>query len=296
MRLLGPVGVIAVACACAAGAELAHGATAPAASAPVTTPTTATPADGSTTSARAYLKGFACHRSLAAGKRVVSVTAVMRHVPGTEGLKLRFQLLSSVPENGSDDVRGANLGSWISPDPSTLGQEPDDVWIVRHPVNGLAVPATYRFKVSFKWIGADHHAIHESTRLSASCYQPDMRPDLQIKSITVNPDLNRPADDRYVVQVANTGLTAARNLLVEFELTGATAAGPAPQTIVSLYPHTTRTVKFTAAACTSATEPTVTINGNGAVDTLDPADSTLTVACPTQTSSTSQTSGTARLH
>ncbi len=90
--------------------------------------------------------------------------------------------------------------------PSTLGRNPKDVWIVRHPVNRIVVPANYRFKVSFRWLGSNHKTLTTATRWSATCWQPDMRPDLVVQSINVNRIPGDAAENQYVALIANAGL------------------------------------------------------------------------------------------
>ena len=71
----------------------------------------------------------------------MSVTAVMRPVPGTTKLAMRFELLSRRHRSGGAvSITAHGLGNWITPDDRTLGQRPGDVWIVDHPVVDLDAP------------------------------------------------------------------------------------------------------------------------------------------------------------
>src|SRR5205807_1999922 len=101
------------------------------------------------TSGNAYLRGFACHRALDPSKRSVTVTAVMDTVAGTQHLQMRFALQERTV-HGATLIHGGDLGQWISPSSPTLGQHSSDQWIVNHPVTGVPVPGSYRFKVSFR--------------------------------------------------------------------------------------------------------------------------------------------------
>src|SRR5205085_9750940 len=96
----------------------------------------------------ASLRSFVCRRALDPTQRVVSVTAVMGTLAGTERVQMRFRLLRRSAGTVAA-VHGGDLGRWISPNPPTLGQHPKDVWIVRHPVTGVPVPGSYWFRVSF---------------------------------------------------------------------------------------------------------------------------------------------------
>jgi hypothetical protein len=121
----------------------------------------------------AYLERFICRRAFDPGQREVSVTAVMRPLPGTIRMRMRFELLRS-QSGTSSFVRGGDLGIWISPQPLTLGERPADIWIVNHPVSGLPVPADYRFRVTFRWTGQGGRTIGRAVRLSERCRQLDL--------------------------------------------------------------------------------------------------------------------------
>lgn len=249
-----------------AATELAHG---------------ATPVGGS---AHAYLEMFSCHRALQPSQRLVSVTAVMRPLSGTVRLNMRFQLLDA---NGRVvAVRGGDLGTWITPDPITLGQQPNDVWIVRHPVSGIAVPGLYHFRVSFRWTGSGDRTIGSSVRLSLSCWQPDMRPDLLVQSINVEPVAGNTSQDQYVALIENTGLTEATRVEVLFSPAG----GSTPQmvTIPKLRAHQTHQEVFVGPACTSGAPPTVTVDPDHHINELDPSDNSLTASCPTPSAARAQ--------
>src|SRR5437588_986044 len=161
------------------------------------------------------LKDFVCHPAIKPGRRVVGATAVMRPIPGTVRLDMRWQLLGT-RAGYVTPVRGGDLGKWISPHDTTLGQQPDDVWVLKHPVTGVPVGYTYRFRVSFRWIGSGGRVIATSARTSAPCWQPDMRPDLAVQSISASPVPDDPSHTQYVVWMANNGLTAAGGFDVTF--------------------------------------------------------------------------------
>jgi hypothetical protein len=224
------------------------------------------------------LKDFVCQRAIKPSKRVVGVTALMRPVPGTERLTMRWQLMGTKLGHVTQ-IRGGDLGKWISPHDPTLGQQPADVWVLKHPVTGVPVGYTYRFRVSFRWIGSGGHVIASSTRTSAPCWQPDMRPDLEVQSISVVPVAGDPSHDQYVAWIGNGGLTAAGPFEVAFKPGG--GAGSA-QTVrfPQLSPHQAVNETFTGPACTSATAPTVTVDPDYAVPDANRANNSMTASCP----------------
>src|SRR5690242_16360888 len=122
------------------------------------------------------LRSFVCQKALDPPTRAVSIQGVMRPVTGTAKMQMRFDLMRKTKTGAAFKiVRGHFLGSWLTPDNPTLGQRPGDVWIVNHPVVGLPAPATYRFRVSFRWIGSSGQQLSSAVQSSPTCYQPELR-------------------------------------------------------------------------------------------------------------------------
>lgn len=227
---------------------------------------------------RAALRGFGCHPALDPPNRSVSVTAVMRPLPGTKRLSLEFDLLVSHGASaGPTLVRAGGLGTWIKPENPTLGQLPGDVWTVHKPVVELGAPATYRFRVSFRWTGAHGHVLGTAVRYSATCRQRELRPDLLVRSIAVTPIQGRPDLNLYTAVVANEGNTAAG----PFEVLFAPADGSAPQThtVARLRAHTSRVETFVGPLCDAASAPTITVDSASQVDDLNRANNTVAATC-----------------
>lgn len=229
--------------------------------------------------ARAQLRGFACHPALDPPNRLVSVTAVMRPLSGTMRLSLKFDLLvsrgASTPHRV---VRAGDLGAWITPQNPTLGHLPGDVWNLHKTVVELAAPATYRFRVWFRWTGAHGRVLGLAVRYSRTCHQRELRPDLFVRSVAVTAIQNRPSYDRYTAVIANAGDTAAG----PFDLLFAPANGSSPQThVVSLLgAHSTRTESFVGPVCSAATAPTITVDSASQIDDSNRANNTLGATCP----------------
>jgi CARDB len=232
---------------------------------------------GADTPPRDELNSFVCQKALDPPARAVSVQAVMRPVPGTMKMQVRFELMRQTKSGTPFTfVRGRLLGSWISPQNPTLGQQPDDVWNVNHPVVDLPAPATYRFRVTFRWTGAGGKRLASATQTSASCYQPELRADLLVRSLSVNPLAS--GDDGYVAVVANRGKSGAGPFQVALSGAGATTQ---TVTINSLGPKSSTRARFVAPACTAGSILTVTVDPAHTVDESNFANNTLTEACPT---------------
>ena len=230
---------------------------------------------------RSHLAGLVCHKALQPTDRSVSIRAVMRPVTGTERMHMRFELLSKSSTGGVQSVPGNGLDSWISPPDTSLGQRPGDVWIIKDfQVANLPGPALYHYRVSFRWIGTAGRVISTRVRSSASCYQPELRPDLLVSSITVQPIPGKPAKAQYVAAIENAGLTGAGLFAVTFAPGGGTVT--MTKAVQHLGPGATRHVTFVGPACTASTAPTIVVDPNQTVPEYNYANNALTVppACP----------------
>ncbi len=228
---------------------------------------------------RAQLRGFVCHRALDPPNRSVSVTAVMRPLPGTRHLSLKFALLvthgTATPHRV---VRAGGLSVWITPQNPTLGQLPGDVWNLRKPVVDLGAPATYRFRVVFRWTGFHGRVLGSAVRYSRRCRQRELRPDLLVRSIAVTPIPNRPRHALYTALIANAGNTAAGPFNVLFAPTDGSA--PVTHVVALLRAHSSRAEVFVGPACTAASDPTITVDSASQVDDLNRANNVLAAPCP----------------
>lgn len=233
---------------------------------------------------RAQLTKYACVRALAPANRSISVQAVMRPLPGTDRLQLKFDLLQRLATPGSagtapqTGVRAGDLGVWISPADRTLGRLPGDVWRLNKIVLNLDAPAVYRLRVAFRWLDASGQVLGTAIRLSPRCRQPELRPDLLVQSLTVAPDPAHPKLDLYSAVLANHGVTGAGPFEVLF-----TPGDGAPAVIRSvrfLGGHRTRQMTFEGAACDPADPPTLTVDAADQIDDYDRTNNEMTARCP----------------
>ena len=234
----------------------------------------------SPTSANDQLRSFVCQKALDPPARAVSVQAVMRPVAGTSKMQMKFELLRSTKSHPRFvSVRGRGLGSWIAPTDPTLGQQAGDVWILTHPVVNLAAPATYKFRVTFRWLGSDGQTLGTAMQSSTPCYQPELRADLLVRSLSVTPITSGASagQSAYVAVIANRGLTGAGPVPVEFA-DGASA--PVPATIAWVGPKSWARERFVAPPCSAGTVLTVTVDPMQTIDEFDYANNVLTMACP----------------
>jgi hypothetical protein len=266
VRSLG-VGAVA-ACAIALGSAAAAAAT--------TTPAPAPASD--------QLKAFVCQKAVDPPARALSIQAVMRPVVGTFKLQMKFDLMRQTKAHPRFVVvHGQGLGSWLTPDNPTLGQRAGDVWIVNHPVVDLAAPATYKFRVTFRWIGAHGQTLATAVESSSTCYQPELRADLYVKSLTANPITSGAGTGEweYVAIIANRGLTGAAPVEVDF---ADGPGGPLTATVASVGPKSPARARFVAPACVPGATLTVTVDPKQINDEYNYANNVLTMACPAPSS------------
>lgn len=224
---------------------------------------------------RSELRSFMCVTALDPPSRAISVTAVMRPLKGTTKLQLKFQLYSRRSSTRPfTRVRGGDLNSWVSPSDPSLGTRAGDVWTLNKPVVDLKAPATYRFRVTYRWLGAHNKVLGTMVRTSSSCYQPELRPDLQVTTIGVEAVPGNPNANTYVAAIRNRGATAAGPFQVQF-IDGTVVK---THSVSGLAAHTTIRQRFLGPLCTSG-PATVTADPVGAIDDYDRSNNALNVTC-----------------
>ena len=224
---------------------------------------------------RSQLTKFMCVTALDPPSRAISVTAVMRPVSGTSKLQIKFQLYSrSSSARPFTRVHGGDLNRWVSPSDPTLGERSADVWTVIKQVVDLKAPATYRLRAVYRWIGAHNKVLGTMSRTSPSCYEPELRPDLQVKTISVEAVASNPSANLYVAVIRNRGATAAGPFQVQF-IDGSVVKS---RSVATLPAHSTIHQRFVGPLCTSG-PATVTADPVDAVDDYDRANNSLTVTC-----------------
>jgi len=230
---------------------------------------------------RAALRDFVCQQALDPPARAVSVQAMMRPLPGTQKLSIRFQLLVTRKFPASVAlVRAGDLGSWTAPQDPTLGQQPGDIWRLTKPVANLLAPAAYRFRVTFRWTGSNGRLLGTAVRLSPSCTQHERRADLLVASIRVRSIAGRPSVEDYIVLIRNAGATAAGPFGVLFAPGDNSASRTL--TVARLEPGASLRETFVGPLCTASTAPTITVDPTDQIDDSNRSNNSLTATCPTQ--------------
>ncbi len=257
--------LIAGCCASLAGALVTGGSVASAAAPP-----------------RADLTQFACQKALDPANRSVSVQAVMRPLTGTRKLAVKFDLLERTPTSvAATALHAEGLGVWITPTDPTLGQLPGDVWRLNKSVLNLDAPATYQFRVTYRWTGPRGKVLGTASKFSRTCRQRELRPDLLVESITVSSVTGHPEKDLYTAVIANQGATGAGPFEVLFA-PGDTSM-PITRTVAFLASGATQQMQFVGPVCDAASPPTVTVDATSEVDDFNRANNVMAAVCPVAT-------------
>jgi CARDB protein len=228
--------------------------------------------------ARAVLTSFACQHALDPPNRSVSVRAVMRSVTGTRALSLKFDLLENQGGSTRALTGAGDLGVWLSPKDPTLGRRPGDIWELTKAVSNLDAPAGYRFRVTFRWLGAHGKVLATALRQSASCGQPELRPDVLVKSVAVTAIAGKPHKQLYTAVIANQGASSAG----PFEVLFTPGDGSVSQmhTVTRIDAHSARRLSFAGPLCNAASPPTVVADSADQVDDPERGNNAMTVTCP----------------
>jgi hypothetical protein len=194
-------------------------------------------------------------------ERAAAFEARMEKLPRSARMRLRFTLEARRPGRGWRRVAAPELGGWRTADPGTTR------FISSRRVTGLVGPAHYRTLVHFRWVDEDGDLMAAARARSRACWQPDHRPNLKLRGLSVD------GGGRYVVRLANTGRGAAG----AFELQ---VSGLAAVVVASLEPGERQVVELAGPACEPGAPVTATADPLDLVDERSELDNALTVRCP----------------
>jgi CARDB len=209
-----------------------------------------------------------CQKSTDVAGRVAVFEGRMRAWRHSDRLQMRFRLESRTPD----------APAWRQVDAPGFGQRQSasrgvQRFIYDKRVERLLAPAGYRAVVRFRWLDAAGHTVGRAKRISAVCHEPDPRPNLVVRSLTVT---RTAAGARYVALVANTGRTPVDAVDVRFAAQGTpfadVAGGP-------LAPTTSLKLATVGAACTPGEPLQVVVDPDDVVDEHSETDNQLDTTC-----------------
>jgi hypothetical protein len=136
-------------------------------------------------------------------------------------------------------------------------------------VEDLLAPASYRAVVDFRWRDRKGKTVRTEHAISPACKQPDVRPDLLVRSVKVE-------DGEYVAVIFNRGREAAGAFAVDF-LSDSAPLGTVD--VVGLAPQTAVTVMLPGPPCAPGTTVEAVADPRSEIDEADEENDSLGVLC-----------------
>ncbi len=187
----------------------------------------------------------ACHHGVHAVDRYLQTTSTVRLVPPSARVVLRYELF------------------WRRAGTSGFSRYPTPAFARRfnkasqhvYTVGNLPARAAYRLRVRARWVARGGHIVRTDQRVTRTCHQPDVRPDLTV--VRFVPIASR----RFAAVVGNVGLTAAGPFAVDTAGFAGLGAGGSVRVVVR--------------ACS-----TVSVDPGNRVNERDETNNSATAPCP----------------
>jgi hypothetical protein len=208
--------------------------------------------------------------SAAAGRYAV-FTGSMPALTGTDRMAMRFDMLQR--RAPSSDFTAVDVPKWARWETSKPGRSS---FTFSRRVNGLAPGTDYSAVVRFRWYDADGALQHSARRVSATCHQPDTRPDLRAAPLTADRG-SEPGTATYTYVVRNTGKGPAGPF--DVVLTPGGAPQPA-QRLAGLDAGEQQVVTLAGPLCQAGSTVSLAVDASDEVDERDETDDVVQSACP----------------
>jgi hypothetical protein len=214
----------------------------------------------------------ACATGVSAAARRATFTASMPAATGTARMAIRFDLLQRTP--GDPAFTHVGLPTWGRWERSDAGRTG---FIYTKTVRALHAPGAYRARVRFRWYASDGRVVRRARRVTPTCREPDLRPDLRVTgALATAPGLGA-ATVTYLLTVENAGRSAAGPFAVALT----TAGMPQPPVpVAGLAPGERRVVELAGPRCAPGSTVRFVLDPAGAVAESDEADDVVDRACP----------------
>jgi CARDB len=206
--------------------------------------------------------------------RTATFTGSMPAIKGTKRMWMRFDLQQRTPPAATFvTIKVPGLGVWqkSAPGKSSSGF----VFIQR--VQALAAPGAYRVTVRFRWYGKAAKLLRSTSRQSATCTQPDQRPNLRVDDLDAARG-PQPGQATYNLLVRNDGRTAAGPFDVGLEVAG--VAQPVQRLATGLAASAQDTLTFVAPRCDPGSTLRFTLDAGAEVAESVESDDVVERACP----------------
>jgi hypothetical protein len=207
----------------------------------------------------------------ATGGRYAVFTGSMPALAGTDRMAMRFDMQQR--RAPSSDFTAVDVPKWGRWETSKAGRSS---FTFSRRVNGLAPGTDYSAVVRFRWYDADGALQHSARRVSATCHQPDTRPDLRAAVVRADPG-PQPGTATYTYVVRNAGKGPAG----PFDLVLTAGGTPQPaQRLAGLDAGEQQVVTLDAPLCQAGSTVSLAVDASDEVDERDESDDVVRSACP----------------
>jgi hypothetical protein len=212
-----------------------------------------------------------CRTDPSAGGRYAVFTGSMPALTGADRMAMRFDMLQRrAPASDFTAVDVPKWGRWETSKPGRSS------FTFSRRVNGLAPGTDYSAVVRFRWYDADGVLQRSARRVSATCHQPDTRPDLRAAVLSADRG-PEPGTATYTYVVRNTGKSPAG----PFDLVLTAGGAPQPaQRLGGLDAGAQQVVTLVGPLCQAGSTISLAVDASDEVDERDETDDVVRSACP----------------
>jgi hypothetical protein len=198
-------------------------------------------------------------------ERAAEFEARMGAVERAKRMRMSFTLQVRKPGKAAyRRIAAPGFSDWTTADPGTRR------YVFTRRVESLIGPASYRALVRFRWIDARGRTVASARAYSHACRQPDHRPNLTVKALSIEGARN------YLALVANTGRSASGPFDLQVTLPNRVLG---PVTVENLDPGAQQLVRFRGPRCKAGTSVTAIADPLDAIDERLETDNALTLTC-----------------
>jgi hypothetical protein len=191
----------------------------------------------------------------------------MASIEGSDHMAMRYALLSQTPGKAEVRVRVPGLSRWRRSKPGV------GAFAWKQELLNLAVGATYRVQVDFRWYDAAGTVVRTTRRRSTTCRQFSDLPNLRVQLMGAG-TTTTDGIARYRVRVDNGGAVTAYGAAVRLSVDGAVAQS---QTLGALAAGESRTVSILGPVCGRWVEAAV--DPDNAIVEVSESDNMHSLAC-----------------
>src|SRR3954452_17752585 len=215
-----------------------------------------------------------CHSDVAPLDRRITWVGEMSSLKAGNRMEMRFDVYVRTPTDPVWRlVTAPDLGIWNRAKAGTTAYK------FRQKAVNLTAPASYKARVTFRWLGPGKADKTVKVKTSKVCQQTDPRPNLRVVRLDATPLKGSMAN--YQVVVRNTGGSAAtgpNGFDVSLAVDGVTQAPN--KNVLGLRPGESVQVNWRAPRCAQAGSVRAAVDPDARIDQSDRADDVLELPCP----------------